>query len=1307
MVATVRGVEIVDRVLKRFYPTAEFDYTRGFWHLYRFSTNIRAIRRKKGTKYQRDDEVLANLVDRRTETLYGIRVLNEASWNELTEEYNKRSRGLKIFENSVLDHEELDPEEEFLRNYKVVEDGAGHLSTFIETRAKIEMQIYGDLPMKIWFIFVEQLCRHIGFETEGLAVMKSFLSKYGTPFHQGLRDLSKLDGFRMSYSTPMLFEMSCMESLLEINIFKRMQEEKIRCLQFGNRNIDPIALLREFYLICLPHPKRINNILRSPYSWFVKTWGVAADPIVVLKSSGGDDRNSKDVYYEKFQYVENSYVPIFDARFYQKSLEDNVEKVNEAIEYSRELGQHDEGLPIFMSMLKDVYRTPFVPNKPSNLILASFMLSIQTITGYGRAWVKNVGTDFGKQKRPSKDNFIERVSDYTANNFIAAYEEARQHHEDIVFPEDLYTSMLRLARNTSSGFSTSVKVRKAFGPNVKRKPELIDVTSRIKALVIFTKGHTVFTPEELNKRYNTTTNYQTKGSREVPIKATRTIYSINLSVLVPQLVVTLPLNEYFARVGGSTSPYCKKMGGKIIVGDLEATGSRVMDAADTFRNSADPGTFTLAIDYSEYDTHLTRHNFRGGMIKGLRAAMAKYRNLRYEGYSLDELIDFGYGDGRVAMTLWNGKRRVFKVPAHLYIMLNEDDRKQGDFKPPPGVRPVTSMAVAKKLIQEKSITDDYILVSPTDGSDLALIDTHLSGENSTLIANSMHNMAIGTIIQEEVLRKYPTEIAFQSEQYVGDDTLLYTQLLTRDPKVVNGIIETTFTSVEKCGHEASASKTMVYPYSVEKTQTHAKQGVYVPQDRMMIISSERRKDIENVNGYMRSQVHTMVTKVSRGFSHDLAQWILMLKTVFVGAWKLKRTIKDVHGYRDRKFDDDAEDGFTLVTLKNPLALHIPQSWGGYGAHPAALNIVMTEEMFIDSMQMSRLEVEMQMLTKVAGKLPPAWDETQADKRQISAETKMSFFSKMARPAVRATLMVPEIMDVVETLPLGDFGPGRLSKTMMHSALLKEANARSLLVSSYELEYQKQLNGWRELPMSFTLDEESGYVSSKYAKMFDIYFDEEIIEPAHVFPDQNLSPQFYVQKAIIGQRKSTRMRMSYIDRIDSILRKDVVMRGFLTANTIVNVLEKVGISHTAVDLVTLFTLMNIEVKVAEELAEYITSERVRFDAVKLLKKGIVGDEFSMSLDVATQDMIDQLIRYPHELTKTELDAVSLYVSQLIMLRAALGMKKRRIRISISSDERERFRAKIQRYKTHTPKLKLIKKLIDINRLSVRALENQFV
>nr|AMC39573.1 RNA-dependent RNA polymerase [Chuzan virus] len=1295
----MQDASLVRNSVQRFLKYTKIDGKEPKYIYYRFSKNMREIRRKRGVKYKTDDTYFERRRDQGILNLYGIQVAVESSWEDILDG-GPQYDALKIFERSVLNLGDLIPEEEFLRNYRVEKEHP--FREFVEMRAKAEMQIYGDLPVKAWCSFIREYAEQIKHEPLGLSTMREFVYKYGSPFNQNSRDLSQIEDFSMSYSTPLLFEMCCCESLIEFNMFERMNEEGIKELEFGGLKINPFDLIREFFVLCLPHPKKINNMLRAPYSWFVKMWGVCCSEVKVLRARGGDDRNSKDVVYDDFVRVKNIYGPIlYKTQFYRQGREENISKVEETIKYSQELGNHAYGAKLFLTMLKQVYKTEFDPTNIKHVMLASLLLSIQTITGYGRAWVKNVSSDIEKQMKPDKNNLISRVNEYTRNNFIKAYDEALAAGEDIVKPEDMYTSMLRLARNTSSGFSTKFNVYKKYGPGIKSGiGKQIEITSRIKALVIFQEGHKIFVKEELEKKYNTVQNYQSKGSRDVPIKATRTIYAINLSILIPQLIVTLPLNEYFSKVGGSTRPQSGKLGGKIIVGDLEATGSRVMDAADTFRNSSDPEILTIAIDYSDYDTHLTPYNFRDGMISGIRTAMMKHSTLRYEGHTLDEIVEYGYGEGRVMNTLWNGKRAVYKADFAKYMELPPEDREKGEFRPPRGVKPIRTTKIIAEIQSEDP--DNQILVSPVDGSDLAFINTHLSGENSTLVANSMHNLAIGTIIQEEVKHRCAGLISFLSEQYVGDDTLFYTQPCVSTEHDFDCIIRVIFDTIERCGHIASASKTIIAPFSVEKTQTHAKQGIYIPQDRMMLISSERRKDIEDVRGYLKSQVQTLTTKISRGFSHKLARMILMLKTSLVGFRKLKRTIFVGGVYRDRRFDSDDEDGFTMYLIRDPLCAFLPVEWNGVGAYYESLNIVMTEDIFLDLLQTGN-EFVRHLAGFINGTLP-FWNETEADKRQIGTDAKMSFFTKMARPAVQSVLNSDELTDLVKQLPLGDYSPTNISKTMMHSALLKESSARSILTPTYESEYQRLLNVREE--KSFKMFSHDLELSTNYIKMFDVQYSSGV-QRHFYFPDQNLSPSFFLQKNLLGPRMSTRVRMSYVDRIDSILRGDVVMRGFITGNAIINILEKIGHTHNAADLSMLFQIMNIESRVADRLAEYISAERLRFGAMKLLKRGICGDEFSMSLDVCTQEMSDNFIRYPKEFTKTEQDAAILYASQLLMIRAAHGHHPGVLIINASAEERQKFKVRAARFKAHLPKLRLIRRLIQTERLSARMVQNQFV
>nr|ATW68818.1 RNA-dependent RNA polymerase [Baku virus] len=1218
---------------------------------------------------------------------YGLPVLRERAWREVFTGFAPTDQGeslLDIFQASIRPPEEVDPEEEFTRHYSVREE-VGHLDEYVRARGREESQVFGDLPLKQWASLMVALAKQTKHVPLGVEFMVAFVCRYGDPFHQSTRDLSRVSDEAVSTTIMLMFEMSIAESIQEFNVWYRLREETITSeVEIGGVSFTFYDIIRELYKLLIPHPKKVCNMLRATYSWYVKSWGTAASNVRVLVSTASDDRNAKDVSYEGFRQITNPYSKlILASAFHKAALTANIRKLREAIEYSSALARLPLDLPVFRRLLPRVYTSAFDPTERSHVILASLMLSVQVMSGYGRAWVKNKGDDESKLMKPHPENFVSRLSRGTEELFVRAYQEARQHGFDIIPPEDMYSSLLRLAKNTSSGFSTTVQVQKRYGPHAERRVQNVPITSRQKSLFLLREGHRIFSREMMEARYDTPTSYQTRGSRDVPIKATRTIYAINVNVLAPQHILTLPLNEYFARAGGPTHPSAREIGGKVIIGDLEATGSRVVDAADTFRNTGDATIWTLALDYSDYDTHMSQDNFREGMLNGMRYALRDKTDLRYDSWTVDDLIRCGYGPGRVLRTLWNGKRAVFRMDRSVYESLPEADRIPPSDAPfrfrPPGTAPIRSVSCVSP-----ARTQDVVLVSPWDGSDLALVTTHLSGENSTLVANSLHNMAMGRIIQEEVARGSPNTIEVLSEMYVGDDTLHYTRLLTADPARVDCAIQRIFRTVELCGHEASAAKTTYLPFSAEKTQTHAKQGIYIPQDRMMIISSERRKDIEDVGGYLRAQCTTFITKVSRGFSEELAHIILLFKSSLVGFRKCKSTIKTNDGvYRTRKFDSD-EDGYTLCRIRHPMILYSPLDWNGVGVCPFAMNVVLTAELhadliLLDERYAQHAQTNMHLLTH-----PPLWNENMADKRQIRTATPMGLYSRITRPTVRAVLADPVALEAVKQIPTMGLGPTELSSTMMHAALLKEKRARMLLSTGYEEEYQRSLSNWA--PRYQLRVPTGGELNSSFSKIFHVSV-ERLPSRNVAFPDQNLSPGFYAQKMALGPRYGPRSRMSYIDRIDTILRADIVMRGVVTADTIMRMLEKIGADHSPDDLATIFQLLNLDARVARRLAEYVTADRVRFDAFSLNKRGICGDEFSMSLEVCTDASRDTHIVLPVELSPTERDACILHAEQLRMVIAALTGSDARITLSARPEHRAAIRA--ARIKGRLPRQRLVR------------------
>uniref|UniRef100_A0AB38ZKA1 RNA-directed RNA polymerase n=1 Tax=Crocidura shantungensis seadorna-like virus 5 TaxID=3139549 RepID=A0AB38ZKA1_9REOV len=150
--------------------------------------------------------------------------------------------------------------------------------------------------------------------------------------------------------------------------------------------------------------------------------------------------------------------------------------------------------------------------------------------------------------------------------------------------------------------------------------------------------------------------------------------------------------------------------------------------------------------------------------------------------------------------------------------------------------------------------------------------THLSGELSTLLANSVYNAAAGKVIRDAIG-------GAMSEQYVGDDSLI---IFDEKTSLKKGL-ELSSKIAESIYLKISPSKTTFFPFSIEKTQTHAKNGFYVPQDRIQILETERPIRRYGLNSEWFSFYSKMVTKSTRGFSFVLGA---MLTSMYyhVGSW---------------------------------------------------------------------------------------------------------------------------------------------------------------------------------------------------------------------------------------------------------------------------------------------------------------------------------------------------------------------------------------------------------------------------------------
>ena len=110
---------------------------------------------------------------------------------------------------------------------------------------------------------------------------------------------------------------------------------------------------------------------------------------------------------------------------------------------------------------------------------------------------------------------------------------------------------------------------------------------------------------------------------------------------------------------------------------------------------------------------------------------------KFGGYSRVDLVDFAHGDGRMHNTLWNVGRRVIRAKC---ADIEKYALKIGEHPLKAGVKCLN--------VDVGLVTNDNgdVFVCSGMGHDFSRLTSHGSGELTTLLFNSVHNLAIGDVI---------------------------------------------------------------------------------------------------------------------------------------------------------------------------------------------------------------------------------------------------------------------------------------------------------------------------------------------------------------------------------------------------------------------------------------------------------------------------------------------------------------------------------------------------------------------------------
>uniref|UniRef100_A0AAU7E2K3 RNA-directed RNA polymerase n=1 Tax=Coleura bat reovirus TaxID=3141869 RepID=A0AAU7E2K3_9REOV len=811
------------------------------------------------------------------------------------------------YSREYVDIDKYDASKKFLPPVRVNEDHKFH--KFLNTRANKECALYGYMRFSDWVWLLSNLCP----ESFGIRVLKGIIDEIGAPFSEISKRQYEFRDLKGSYIIPTQVEACLQMSLLEIDVLgsrkkgkisftieekqiKITWKEKVRdkILFFGksflskelyarieslkqDENISFNEILKNYFKFLLPWPKEMNNVARHVIPWIVKYWAYFSDEFITLWYGDGLHPKKEDI-------------PVLRPQIRKTANPNHLFLNNRGIyiEWS-EMFEVVKEMPEFMRILTVSPFCEFDPDDVDTVRMLGLLLKLPVMGGFGRA------DKYASAPRSADENLIKDeektdIADTMFRNCLKLFDEANQERYMPLSPEDWTRTSFGYFKST--GASENVKMNL----NTVREGDKGKISLHTKAGVGVVKGNDTFS-KDMSRKFNVVGKQLSTGNRDVPVKATRTIFPIPLDVLVAQVCSCDHLLRYASTDIGTYEINSDRMAAQISSGSAESVGSRVLDDRDLIYASGTSRWLIITLDYGEYDSHCIWWNFREPIQRAFKDFFS-HDEARFQGRTRVELFDCGYGDGRVHNTLWNIGRRVFRASSTKikeYEVTKEWKKNKEKFHQlvfiPAGVM---GIYVSSDKVEDN---DGDILACSAIGEDFVTLTSHGSGELTTLLFNSIENLSLcDQFIQDSFLRKFLT---FRLRRVVGDDLILICDLKTLSepmPFRFDLIRDRMMDLVLRSGHVANPSKTFLGFGFVEYRQTHAYRGVLIPKDQVMLISSEKMKFVDKVQDFIGS-IHAMfLTKISRGMNEELAEILFWYIIVTLTKMSTRRFVIDDHNF---------------------------------------------------------------------------------------------------------------------------------------------------------------------------------------------------------------------------------------------------------------------------------------------------------------------------------------------------------------------------------------------------------------------------
>jgi len=856
--------------------------------------------------------------------------------------------------------DEIDPNGQFLEGVRVDEGHRFH--TFVFNRAVSEHVSHSTIPYEILFMFYCEYAVELGcFKRVSVyfQIMQSIL--HMTDYLPYTMMNKQLKMVKVRYDIISVMEVLLTAILLTIDVGD---------VKVGRYSTDKI--IYEYALGLIPRPKTVNNKVRTATTWLFKKYGLFSEFINVNVTDDYllNDISARTIHPTNFVRIRSPNYEYRNAKVY-------IRGKLEAIAAFKDANMHTLALMAENSLIDEADYS-----KIEDVKLSALLLSLAQMGGYGRAWKRTSAPEsVVDDKNTRTETFF--------NNLIQLHTEAVKENITKVqeYKESISRHFFTQMKTTGAGQSKKFEFQSSEG--------MVKISSTKKPLIILTEGYKV-----MDVKKQTIQDYNESGSRDVPVKATRLIFPIRTGTLLKQSLVSHQSLRVSSRTEESLS-HDRPLYAKVAVGSGETTGSRIIDDAWIINISGCSHNTRLPFgnDFSAFDSHMTWSNFREPQIAAKKLIALK-EDMKYFDLTGDELVEQAYGQGYMHGTYWNVGRKIG------YCRKTEPSVPSTMRKPlraPPGVRSVAKM-------DEVMIEPDDVLACVLDGSDLIYLESHGSGEITTLLDNTIHNLSVMSDTLNRIAKEFPMKFEIIREQYVGDDSQIEIAFETKlTVEEFDNFLESVVTETKKLGHDVNPVKMNATFLSAEFRATHAKCGVYFGQDRIMIHSRENPSNTEDIAGALNSFASLVMEKHARGFKRETGHMLVSLMAAHLNTYRIGRAKVTTSGI----VPIDGESDNRIIVFVHPLVMAVPRAYGGAGICPFNIGVRNTPHEYLSGMNDEEINI-LTSLRKIFGKIGLLKTDFELDKEMVNSAFKYAN-GELLNDAIGSERMKPKNVEFVKNL----------------------------------------------------------------------------------------------------------------------------------------------------------------------------------------------------------------------------------------------------------------------------------------------------